>query len=709
MSLGPDEKQLQRRSEIYTVPSWNTATGEVDPDWQPTNVVESTWGVLRVHVNGTDQTFFRGKPITVASWTTQEPFGDGPAMLVIPQVSPFEALGTGDLAWLQHGDPVDLYRRNPNGTLTGLWHGYITSQEPEHDQTSATLSIPLAGALFQADMARGKTPILEDPVDVGTAVADALTGVVSRRYGAVPAVTTGILTKNRGSAEQSPLGYAQELLATATTEDGLNQWTVMPTAPREYRIRLKDVDTDHWTLVTGQRGLQANLHDDMTDRPNVIYGRGIDDKGGRWANWKYPNLRPDDAPPYPNNDPNNVITVGETDANTDSGNGVTTWLRRAKELGYAVAIDGSYDSSDANVCRDIQRRYGIQVDGVIGPQTWAATFEVGSGAGDLTGAYRAPLAIFSNVDPYRYTADGNIIGENPNYEPTVMRVERELDFGPGVTKAQGLQSALQYLRRESQPGWTGTLTLACDPQEGSRLDIRAGQNIRLLGWNQRTIRLHIAQATHDPAGTTTLMVDSKYRDLMTVGQVIARNKQNQADPARMPGKLNRRSRGEIDTIVEYDAESSAGIIPRHALFGGLWNVLRIPVSQLGRIVRLEYTTDTPAARFCLALFGKPITAADLDRLVGSPLAERASGEPAPWTVNVDELEDAYGWIETFGTPDQSAGYYPGSQSNEDPITGRLVETSSIEYVSQRPPWIWVAEYSIVSCFGQGRLYPAPVI
>lgn len=704
-----EEKPLRRRSWIYDLPVL-VQPGEVDPDWSPTSLVESEWGVLRVLSRGRDVTIFRGAPVLVERWTDAEPFGPGPAVLVIPKVAPGETLGGSALSWIGFGDPIEIVGRRSDGTRRLLWNGFVGSHEPDYNQASAEMRVVLTGLLWQGDLTRMRGSLSIDHVDVGIAVTQALNAVPSRRFPLIPVFAIGIASNQRGSYEQSPIGYAQELLSTATQPSGERQYTIGPTVEGGFELRLKDNVNERWTVVAGQPGVDLQLTRSIDDGPNAIYGTGVEDNGGRWANWRYPGLHRDTAPAYPNSSASNTITVGETDASTSSGSGVSTWERRMRQLGYSVVVDGRYSSADAAQCRSLQAARGIQVDAIIGPQTWAATFEVGSNVGELDSAYRAPLAVRPEVEPLLYHPDGSPAGPNPAFDPSVMRVEREISFGAGVSKAEGVRSAQQMLAREHVPGWVGTITLAADPQESSRLEIRAGHNIRPRGFHSESgPLLHIAQVEHVPGGVSTLTVDEKARDLLTVGQVIARNKQNLMDPARRPGPVTRRSRLQVDQVVEFDFDSAAGQVPRHAIFGGLWNVLRIPISQQGRISLIDYRTSGPARPFCLALFAAPITAAQLRRYVGNPIGEDSGSGYRPFDDPGGVLDEQFGFIEAFGGPGQPAGYYPGSAGRETPVTGRLYETASLEYYSARPPWIWLAEYAAGSCFAEGRLYPAPVI
>jgi hypothetical protein len=191
--------------------------------------------------------------------------------------------------------------------------------------------------------------------------------------------------------------------------------------------------------------------------------------------------------------------------------------------------------------------------------------------------------------------------------------------------------------------------------------------------------------------------------MMTLSAVMERDRDSKVDPNRRPGNVNRRSRAATDTVVEFDGESGAGIIPRHALYGGLWTVIRIPVSQVGRIAEIDVRTSGPASRFAFALFGAPIQPSHLARYVGNPLAS-----DSPFESHADLLIDRFGWIDAWGSQGDAAGYGHGAEGSSA-LTGRLIDTGGLEFVSKKSPWVWVAEYAATSTFIQGRIFPAPVI
>jgi len=143
------------------------------------------------------------------------------------------------------------------------------------------------------------------------------------------------------------------------------------------------------------------------------------------------------------------------------------------------------------------------------------------------------------------------------------------------------------------------------------------------------------------------------------------------------------------------------IIPRHAIYGGLWTVIHIPLSEAGQVAKLDVRSQSPAAPFCMAFFAGPVTPAHLVRLVGDPLS---GTNPFARTEAKGIALDDLGLIEAFGAPGSAAGYGRG-QEGTGTLTGQLIDTGGLSYISARPPWIWVAEWSPTSTFISGRMLP----
>jgi len=661
-------------------------------NWTPTSKVDIEWGRLQLVVGSVDLTFLRDVPAIIERWEDGEPFGDTTASVRLPQVSEFEALGVGDRAALVGGAQAHLRLVRPDGSTLTLWSGQLVSPEGNRGEREQDLGLQWQGALYQADWSR-KPPSFDLAArDIGDVIAETLNGYESRDYGHCVAVVTGITTRSRGAWTPRLSGYVQDLLATATDSAG-GQYTVAQEG-RIPVVRLKDRTTVHATFTIGSPGISDRLESDLLAGANVIFGEGTDVDGCRWRNTKYPNLRTDDAPVYP-------LAAGSTFTAGSSTAGFAPFADELRLAGYTMASGNTYSSPDVAEVRDAQARAGINVDGIVGPQTWAAIFQTGSDGGDLSGAYFAPIAADSRVMPRLYNAKGADIGPNPAFLPDLPRIERFINYGEGVSKNEGAESANADLARDAAPGWYGTVTFRADPQELSRFELKSGMNLLAKSHRGADRMLHIAQRSVDwQSQTVTCQVDSKARDRLTLAGLRSRNKDAAQDPGRRVSTQGRSSRNVSDSTSVFDCESGAGVVPRHALFRGLWTVLRIPAGQVGSIARTEFQTDSATTSFALGIFSKPVTANLLKSLVGNPLSGAR-----PWNTSADELLDA-GILEAWGSQTEPCGYYPGALSEGDGLTGRFFDGAAWSYESAHPPYLWVAEYAPVSCFISGRLFAA---
>lgn len=681
---------VKRVSVVYPEPDLNDFGRPVD--WEPEDATRENWGRLRVLINNVDVTFYRGIPVQIGSWVDNEPFGYARAAIRFPQISPMEALPD----WLADWVNVDIYLVRPNGTQKLLWCGLFADEEDGANETDSGLEIQVIGALYQADLYQMPPALYPQDDDIGSLIIRELDPANRPNLRTLPVIgswITGIFVRAGGSWDALLTGYIQGLLDKSTYIDviGPRQWTVKMEGRRP-TFTIKDVTTVSWTMRAGQPGITHQLSRDLSMLPNVIYGEGVDNEQCHWRNTKYPNLRIDDAPVFPGT----VMEPGDT-LDPDVG----LWQQEMYNNGWTdMVVDSFYDPDEEWMVRQFQEQAGILVDGIVGPQTWAAIFETGSNAGDLTGAFFMPVYADTRVQPRLYNPSGGDIGANPAFESGRVRVERYENFGNYISKAEGISSAAAEIERDGggtmEAGFMGTLTLGADPNEGSRFEIRAGENFLLQGHRGEDRLLHISQVEVDWDGqAVSLTVDERCRDQATMAAILQRDRENH-DPARRKKVQYRNSKQVEDRRAEWDCENGSGIIPRHGTFAGLWNVLRIPAGEVGTVVRSEFTVDTPA-RFSVAVFDRPTTHTVLSSHGASPL------DAGYW----DTFPEETGLIIAWGGEGQAGGFYPLQESDEDaPLTGRMLDDASWYYRSTAPPWLWVALWveSPSVNYIQGRLY-----
>jgi subtilisin family serine protease len=98
--------------------------------------------------------------------------------------------------------------------------------------------------------------------------------------------------------------------------------------------------------------------------PNERYGSGVVDAAA--ALGVGPGPGPTPPPPWPGRyfrfPP---MTVGDD---------VAAWQTRMNSRGFGLKVDGKYGPKSKAACVSLQQQMGLQVDGIVGPDTWDATF-----------------------------------------------------------------------------------------------------------------------------------------------------------------------------------------------------------------------------------------------------------------------------------------------------------------------------------------------
>lgn len=510
---------------------------------------------------------------------------------------------------------------------------------------------------------------------------------------------------NRGSAlfdATNPSAGGQTIGYTLTKEFS-----------RKPVLRTKNTWKQHWTVTTGTPGIIHNLTRDKTTAANTYFGEGQDVTGQKWRNTKYANAFPysgDWKPPtYP------FFTINTSSYNTDAvtNGAVSVWQRAMKNNGWDIAIDGVFDIYDSNICRLMQMAAGLEPDGTVNLQTWATTFLNSplNLAGPNNGAYIAPLVADARVEPFLYKANGEIMGNNPAFDARVMRRETYNNYGEKASKPESLQSAFSQMKRFAEPGWFGTITLGLDPEEGSKFDIRAGQNIVLKAFKGEDTFFHITECTVNwDSQTVQLTVDTKARDYVTVNAMIERERTIGETGLTVTRKFTSKSNLTEDEITVFDSEASAGYIPAHGTPGGEWNVIRVPAGEIGQIVKAEFATY-PATLFCVAVFDRPITPIFLNNYTRLfQTGDYAGGvmEPEYWKLFQANAADK-GLMIAWGGEGKLMGTYPYEWEDAEKkdfanLSGRFVDNETWTYWSSQPPWLWVGIWALTSTFIEGRFF-----
>jgi len=694
----------------------------------------------------------------------------------------------GSLSWLYQGATVTINAIASTGAVTNVFEGQIGDWEDTYQQGSVGLVLQVTGCLFALDWLIAKpitnapfvgySPYTGQPVfgwDLGHAIAQginaslvnpsigtalgsqslpvppggAVTSVNGRVNFCTP-VSTGIITVQMPQWGKLMSTYVQQILAQGAVQGG-QQWTVHLQRPRTPIVTQKNLADVTWTVSTGGRGVQLSLSQTITSATSAIYGQGSSPpvisvlgtvpgelpsyRGvvSEWANLQYPRTWVGAVPAWPLG-ANTFFAPGDGRAGLQP---LTTWLR---QCGWPMASQNTYINTQPNVnivdavmVQRLQCQFGQQQTGYITQAFWDAAFTNGVNSETLSNVWYAPLWETARVEPYTYSPSGAIVGYGPFFTKNAVRVERYEKMGQMVGKSQGLLSAYLEGDRMNAPPWVGSITLTSDPEEGSRFEIVAGQNILLRYFHGRSQLMHISAVTVTVTKMSVkLTVASIATDLMTLAAIYARDQQALGVSRQARPNLN--NLNISSSTVTFDSESGAGVIPATRLSAGEWVVIRVPATESGQIAEITLTCVTPdtgtPGQWSMGVFAGPVTPSQLAGLFGvlGPLqpaqitvggliivgANPWSGYALQGNNNGPGL-NALGLLYAAGGPGSGSacGFFPSTPSGQAILTGRYLDASSWTYNSAPgyAPWLWVAFYLTILTYA-GYMQPygvGPVI
>lgn len=605
---------------------------------------------------------------------------------------------------------------------------------------NASIYAPSIGTAF------GATTVPGQPT--ATTTPKALTGRRSISVNLCKKVDTGITTIVMPTWGKFLSGYVQNILAQASTVAG-QQWTVHLQRPRTPVIVAKNLDQLTWVVAVGARGVKTNLSQTITSAATAIYGQGtappvitayghaqgeqVAYQGvvSSWADLQYPRIWEGTPPVYPlgnKTDPATTFFPGDGKA------GLAPLLAWLKQCGWPFASTDTFlvtnpttGVNDEALVLHLQQAYGQAQNGRITKAFWEASFVKGVNSGTWHSTWYQPLWQTPRVDPFTYTPSGAIVGSNVHFAPkAAARIERFEQMGQQVSKAQGITSAYNEGQRVNASPWVGTITLTCDPEQGSRFQIVAGQNILLRYFHGRDVLFHISGvAVTFTQLSVQLTVSSIGIDTMTLAAIYARD--SQAHGVARRGRPNLVNLNIASSTVTFDSESGAGLIPPTTLTAGTWVVIKVPATESGQIAAVTlvcYTEDAgKPGMWSMGVFSGPVTAEQLSAAFG-PLGPLVTGKLGsnPWseytlygystttftgTPPAPNSLDALGLLYAGGGPGtgQACGFYPSTPGGIPVLTGKYFDGSSWTYNSAPgyAPWLWVAFYLTKHFVGRTQL------
>ena len=470
-------------------------------------------GYWRVVVKGPggarlDVSQFRGAPTTVGEFSFADPFGPASMTISFPQVSMFDAIGFGDLSWLIHHVDVDVIWEGylPSDYPFGSWNG--TSWMPqwawEGYVTSfgwdGGLTVQLKGALLQLDNFLAKPEYAARPLPYEWAIYRQFLDKPSLRVAPLKIVWPSWWTKKY----PAPVKGTPSYMVPAGVSVGSN-WTGMLTR-----------ETGSWDPALTSY-IQTMLTSMYTER-------------GRWSielqAGRQPELLHRDFVSVPTS---STVVVDPTNPETK------------------IALTEDWEQALTTVYGQGTSLAGVAYSGM-------------SVSGDGADTGYTPLASTRQTWP--------TLG-NDWYQSEVMAKEIMTQMQTGLTEAEAAIVARAHLGRFADPGVTGTITLGTDPTMGGapipRHLVRAGMDVHIPGLFGRPEGLlaHISASTHSLTGKTTLTVDSKRRDALTVEEVRTRGRDSLAITRMLIG--GQYAPAISDQLYPWSYAEGSGYLPKAAL------------------------------------------------------------------------------------------------------------------------------------------------
>lgn len=687
-------------AQAFSVP----APGGTTAPYQPVYTVATASAKRQRHrviVGGRDITYFRGVMVPEAGYQLVEPLLYGTATLELPQVRPaFERLGVGPLAWCRKGATVLIQRVNVDtGAVVATdFKGIVIAPDVSGDSLRLEVGGEVTG---RASMVNKQLPLYIKQMDIGWLAYHAIADLripFSPRLGP----TTGIKSDYFGG--MGWLDYIQEVCARAQDRQG--QWTIMPGADGRYGMTRKDQTTIHATAYLDDSRVVGDLRSDMAEEPNRVFVTAVAPSGRRIRGAVYPGMIQGKAPRYPMND-GSTMTPGTTDADTDTGDGITVMILRLAAMKYLAERDlpGGWDDDVSDAIRALRKDAGRFDNENMNPAVWGDLFDLSATGYSIRGSHIEPLAQDDAVRPYNLTASGAVKRRNPKYDASIPWVDVNVDMGPGVDSTHVRRWAARELHSGDTPNWVGTIKVSNmgalvrgNHAPGSPIgasdvmpvrELRPGMNLRLPLFDGGTT-VHVSAVTINADGTADLLVDTRARDAMKVWEIVKRNKATRRNPARRWVDDHRASTMQKDAIGEWDAVG--GTVPKIELPGAQWTVFPVVAGQEGTVRRLRLNLDDANAEYAVAIFGRRIGAKRLNHLVGNPLSTSAKARWSQESVR-DRLDDRYLLLYAAGDDTQPCGYYPKTKGDTGAVlNGRWQDDAGFSYRTFDQPVLWVAIY-----------------
>ena len=459
-------------------------------------------------------TSFRGSPTQFGDFSFSDPFGPKTFTLTFPQVTYFERHGGhGDIAWLKRGTNVDVYWEGPIPTaypygvfIAGewvpqwRWEGYITAMSWD---TDSGMTVQIQGAMYQLDRYMAKKEYAGRPLPYEWAIY--------RQFLDKPALR--LLPPKIVWPDWWELTY-----------------TPPPKATPSYYIPAGVSAGENWTgLLTRSTG---NWDPVMTSYINSLLAAMYTERG-RWTLDLLPNRLPE-------------LRFLEFLSSPDE---------------HTIVIDPTAPGTKINLTEDGQQ--ALTDVYIQGTSLAGVSYSGMSVSADGETTTYIPGAALRQTYPPR--------SDNSWYDPQVMPMEVLLQVQQGLNADDSITVARSHLSRFADPGMTGTIKLESDPTiNGETIPrhlVRAGLPVQIpwLFGHQRGLMGRISESSHSPeSGVTSLTIDTKQRDALTVEEVKIRGRDSLAVSRML---IAGQYQPPIpDQLFPWSYAEGSGFIPSNAAF-----------------------------------------------------------------------------------------------------------------------------------------------
>lgn len=504
-----------------------------------------------------DVSNFRGAPVQINSYEDADPFGDATMEFVLPAITPWDDFDAYDLfPWLGYYSNVDLWwvpgipdaaqydaievpiwnplsrlrdiiaptnLRNSSGAITGdnrikLFEGYIADfGQSSQGQKSDGLTVQCQGALFQHDRYYAKPFFPARPWTLEALIADIFNPVRKPNLRTYPLYIDW------------PEGW--ELKTPAYSGATANSYQPVG-VPGGLWSGYTSRQTGAWDrALTGF--VQDQLSSMITDARSGVTERN------QWT-IRHAHTKDIVGTLGPSTGRHPILCVRDRFRAPD----FSVWVG---QVGVDLQLNG-----DSTQSENVIYGSGTNVDGT----GWNnAIISIDGSRTDYQ-----PLAFDAQVYP--------VTPDNKSFDPHAFTSEAYTNYSGGFDLSGAQTVAAQQLARDSNPGWTGTITLSTDPSlEMPRWLIRAGMTVLLKGFagsGDRGVPFHIASRSAAPMdGTVTLTVDTRYRDLLSIAEAQERTR-DPLDPVKML-QVGKESSIIGDLRAPWNYNAGSGFLPKTSI------------------------------------------------------------------------------------------------------------------------------------------------